>query len=118
MKIKNILTLSFATLTLCGCGSTTGSIGHSINTEVNLSQANFKVIASVTGEASATYILGIGFNQKNLTDQARRDMINKADLIGKSKAIINVTTDTRTRIGLFTVKKTVFVSGEVIEFIK
>lgn len=101
-----------------GCSLTRGSIGHSIQTQVHLSSNNFKVVGSVTGDAMAASIFGIGVNQKNLTDQARRNMIEKANLAGTSKAIINVTTDVRSTWFLIWESKTIYVSGEIVEFTK
>jgi len=119
MKTKLLFVLLIFLSAIFGsCKSTAGFISHSINTEVQLSQANYKVIGSVTGEATAKSVFGIGINQADLFNQARQDMIKKADLTGKSRAIINVTTDMKTRHGLFSVSKTVYISGEVIEFIK
>ena len=100
-----------------GCSYHLGYVGHGIMTQVELSKNNYKVIGSVTGEAQATYWFGIGPSQQNLVDQARRDMIKKANLTGGSKAVINVTSDEKANFFIFWHKKTVYVSGEVIEFV-
>ena len=106
-----------AILLVSGCSTTAGFVGHSINTEVQLSQKNFKVITSVTGEASASYIFGFfGPSKQNLLDQARRDMIKKAKLVGTSNAVINVTTDIQVTWNPISTKKTAYVSAEVIQF--
>jgi len=107
-----------AVLLISGCSTSIGHVGHSINTEVQLNQKNFKVIKSVTGEASASYILGFfgGPSKQNLFDQARRDMIKKAELVGTSNAVINITTDIQVNWNLIKVKKTAYVSAEVIQF--
>ncbi|MBT7915524.1 hypothetical protein HN588_16640 [Candidatus Bathyarchaeota archaeon] len=109
-----------AVLLISGCSTSIGHVGHSINTEVQLNQKNFKVIKSVTGEASASYILGFlgGPSKQNLFDQARRDMIKKAELVGTSNAVINITTDIQVNWNLIKVKKTAYVSAEVIQFNK
>jgi len=119
MKVVVIGLSLLAILLISGCSTTAGFVGHSINTEVQLSQKNFKVIASVTGEASASYILGLfGPSKQNLLDQARRDMIKKAKLVGTSNAVINVTTDIQVYWNPFMVEKTAYVSAEVIQFIE
>ena len=102
---------------IMGCSATMGGIGHSIITEVQLNQNNFKVIKSVTGEASAEYAFGLlGPSKGNLLDQARRDMIKQAGLVGTSNAVINVTTDIQISYNIFSLTKTAYVSGEVVQF--
>lgn len=94
-----------------------GYIGHATVTNVELESKNFKVVDSVLGEASAEYIFGFGPLEQDLFNRARRDMISKADLIGHSKAIVNLTTDFKIHTFFpFWFKKTIYVSGEVIEF--
>ena len=100
---------------LTGCSITDGSIGHSVQTQVQLSQANFDVIKSVTGEAKATYIFGIGPSLQNLLAQAKGEMLGKANLKGP-QALINFSTDVKYS-GFFCYRsKTVYVSAEVVEF--
>ena len=118
MNKLQFLFISILLVGLGSCGVTDGAIGHSVTTNVTLSEANYKVVASVSGEASVQSFFGIGMNKKNLVEQARRKMIDSADLIGRAKAIINVTTDVQTTVIFPWVKKTVVVSGEVIEFSK
>ncbi len=118
---KVFTVLVFATLLagfVSGCSITRGNIGHSITTDVQLSEANFKVLGSVTGEASANYVFGIGPSDQDLLSQAKRDLLSRADLIGGAKAIINVTTDIQFT-GFFPWRqRTAYVSAEVIEFTK
>lgn len=120
--MKKVFTvLLFATLLagfVSGCSMTRGNIGHSIITDVQLSEANFKVLGSVTGEASANYILGIGPSDQDLLSQAKRDMLSRADLVGGAKAIINVTTDIKFNGFILWRQRTAYVSAEVIEFTK
>ena len=114
--IKKIA-LFFVVASLVSCGTTKGIIGNSTSTQVILKENNFKVIESVTGEATCASFFGIGINQRNLYDQARRDMISKAKITGTSRAIINVTVDVRnTWLLMIVQQKTIYVSGEVIEF--
>ena len=103
---------------ISGCSMSRGKIGHSIITDVQLNQANFKVIKSVTGEARANYILGIGPSDQNLISQAKRNMLAGADLVGAARAIINVTTDIKHSGFIVWRQKTAYVSAEVIEFTK
>ena len=97
------------------CSTTVGYIGHGIQTEVHLSQANFDVIKSVTGEAQADYYFGIGPTNQNLLYQAKQDMSAKAGLKG-SQAFINVTTDITRKWFFFWREKKVVMSAEVVQF--
>jgi hypothetical protein len=100
---------------MTGCSASSGHLGHSITTEVQLNQANFDVIGSVTGEASANYFLGFGPLQQNIIGQAKRDMINKAKLKG-SQALINVTTDTKMTWFILWRQQKYYVSAEIVQF--
>jgi len=120
--MKKVFKVLLFTLLLAGfvsgCSFTRGNIGHSITTDVQLSEANFKVLDSVSGEATADYFFGIGPSDQNLLSQAKRDMLSKAGLVGGAKAIINVTTDTKYSGFILWRSRTAYVSAEVIEFIK
>ena len=120
--MKNIFNLFLIILSIfsisvmtTGCSISDGYINHSIQTEVQLSQANFDVIKSVTGESSASYFFGIGPSEQNLFAQAKGDMIGKANLKG-SQALINVTTDIKHTGFIFFRAKTAYVSAEIVQF--
>ena len=98
-----------------GCSTTCGYIGHSIQTEVQLGQANFDVVKSVTGEAQADYYFGFGPSQQDLFAQAKRDMIGKANLKG-SQALVNITTDIKVSGFIFWCQKKAYVSAEIVQF--
>lgn len=120
MKRNLLLLLISAGLISCflmtGCSTTHGNIGHSIVTDVQLSQANYTVIKTVSGTAKADYAFGIGPSEQDLRAQAKREMISKADLIGKSRALVNVTTDVKRSCFLIWRQIRVDASAEVIEF--
>ncbi|MFP4531641.1 MAG: DUF6567 family protein [Desulfobacterales bacterium] len=99
-----------------GCSTTHGNIGHSIVTSVQLSQANYTVLKTVSGSAKADYAFGIGPSEQDLRAQAKREMISKADLVGKPRALANVTTDVKRSCFLIWRQIKVDVTGEVIEF--
>lgn len=105
-------------MTGCGVNASRISNSNSISTNVELNKANFIVLERVSGEASSTYIMGIGgFSNQALIDMAKSNMMDEASLEGSSKAIINVTTDIhRTMVYPFYFKKKVIVSAYVIEF--
>ena len=130
MLIKNFkLSLLFCTIFLLinNCGLIpSGYMGHSTNTQVVLSEANFKIINTVKGEATATYFIGIGPFNDRLYSRAKRDMLENANLAGggnKSRALINITTDEQIRYFAwpwpplpFWFSKTVYITADVIEF--
>lgn len=112
-----ILLSAFLLLMVSGCTIHDGNIRHAVVTNIELSGNNFKVLDSVTGKASADYIVGIGPDEQNLFEQARKNMIGNANIIGSSKAIINLTTDVKYKsVLLIWTRKTVYISGDVIEF--
>jgi len=117
MLVKMIV-VSLMALLFAGCSTTGGYMGHAVLTEVQLSQANYTVIKTVTGTSSADYFFGIGPSDQDLIGQAKRDLLNKAQLSG-SQAIINVTTDIKhtSFLGyLVWYQKVAYVTAEVIQF--
>lgn len=121
--VKSYLFL-FLILLLTNCGLVpSGYLGHSTNTQVILQEANYKVINSVRGQETASFILGIGPSQSQLYARAKRDMLESANLSGggKSRALINITTDEQIKYFWFYFpvyfSKTVYITADVIEFI-
>ena len=100
---------------LVGCSLTSGYVDHQIQTQVQLSHANFSVVKSVVGTAEASYVFGIGPSDQDLIGQAKRDMLNKAQLKG-AQAVINVTTDIKHSWFGFWSAETAYVPAEVVEF--
>lgn len=119
-RFNQIILLLFTVISLGSCGFHNA---HSLNvqnnsTNVELSKKNFKVIGQVKGSASHTYVIGFGGLEKRaLLDEAKRQLYENAKLEGTSKAIINTTVEYHTMfITELYVKRTVTVSGWVIEF--
>lgn len=102
------------------CGIHTANIlnQNSNLTNVELNRKNFVVVQEVMGQSTAVYVLGIGgISNKNLINRAKSEMVRNANLVGTSRAIINVTMENHDIIvGPFYMKRTVTVSGHVIEF--
>ena len=121
-RIKQSILLGLALIAI-NCGvSPIGYIGHHTNTQVILKEANYKVIGQVSGEASASFILGFGPTNSRLYSIARRQLHNNAKLSesGKSRALINLTTDIQFKWIIYPLiyfTKTVTVSADVIQFI-
>lgn len=105
---------------LVGCGqSFYPTDNHNlVATNVNISEANFRVVGLVEGQAKATYILGIGgLSGKALRSNAYSDMVRNAKLKG-SQMIVNATIH-QMHYGFlpFRWTKTVKYQGTVIEFV-
>ncbi len=109
--------LAVATLSSCGVGAAYVFNHNQNNTQVHLSENNYEIIERVTGSAEVDYIFAIGgLKKKQLYANAYSQMLDEANLNG-SKAITNVVTEEHFG-GLppFYVKRTITVSGYVIEF--
>ena len=106
-------------LTSCGVHF---PLTHNLNqnvTNVDLSQNNYTVIKTVTGEAEAKYILGFGgLKKRSLMELAKKEMITEAEMDGKSRALTNVTVEVYVKSYLFVTHRKVVVSGQVVEFNK
>lgn len=117
-KTLSIIIITSILMTSCGIHSAMVGNVNNNNTNVELSKKNFKVIEKVSGKSTATYIFGIGgLSNKALIEKAKFKMLENADLIGGSKAIINLTTESHISIvyPLF-FQKRVTVSGHIVEF--
>jgi hypothetical protein len=109
-----------AVILLAGCGVSSGLMNqysvNGANSNVVLQKDNFKVLGTVSGEASDSYLFFIGGKTKNLIAIAKKNMIEKAGLVGTSKAIINITLEEHNKFAFVYIKKTITVHGTVIEF--
>lgn len=122
--MKNILKIVLWGMSLSGLsscathGSYTGNL-KSQNTQVILSQDNFKIGERIEGKANATYVFGIGgLSKKSLIETARTNMYQNANLQGSSKALVNETFSTKTSFFLLFWKHQVNASADVVEFTK
>lgn len=121
IRKKGFITLFLiATIFLSGCGINSGIINqfsvNGANTNVVLEKKNFKVIGTVNGEATDTYLFFIGGFKQTLAAKAKQNMIENAKLEGTSKAIINVTLEEHNKFIFVYFKRTITVHGTVIEF--
>ena len=121
MKKSSTLLAGIAAATLLSsCGVNTAMVlnhNHN-NTQVHLGSNNFRVTETVSGTADVPYILGIGgIRRKRMYEQAYSQMMDKANLKNSSKAVINVLTEEHVGgVPPFYIKRTVTVSGNVVEF--
>lgn len=90
-------------------------------TNIELSRNNFKVVGKAKGTAKNWYLffgLMFGGMRRRLLGTAYQNMLDRANLQGTSRAVINVTYDWHTRWILLYADITVTVYGTVIEFIE
>ncbi len=121
--MKKLLTFSLLLVMVLGMTSCSLHDGmtHNLNqnsTNVVLSQDNYKIVQKVRGEAQADYFLYFGgFRKKGLIEEARAAMLENANLVGSSRAVINETVETSlsTFCGIYSYVR-VTVSAYVIEF--
>ena len=109
-----------AVLLFTGCGINMGVVNnHNLNqTNVVLSQNNFKVVKTVEAEVSASYWFGIGgLNKKSLHDNAVAELTKEAGLTG-SQALVNVTVHDSAKCFLIFTTFTCNAKATVIEFTK
>lgn len=113
--IAAAVTLSL--LSSCGVTNNMNSNLNLNNTSVVLSQANFRVVKTVSSSASATYVFGIGgLSQRALRANAVAELTKKAELTG-SQALVNVNVRTSAKMILFFNEMTFYAEGTVVEFL-
>ena len=121
-KIAYLVVIIIVTVIFSSCGMNSAFIlNHNQSaTNVQLSSNNFKVVDKVSGNAEVKYILMIGgLNKRQLYENAYSAMINKANLLNSSKALINIVTEEHFGgFPPFYYKRTITVSANVIEFTK
>ena len=123
MKKLSLVLFSFLPMLLfssCGVNYALTVNQNQNNTQVNLASNNFKVVDRVSGSAHVGYVFLIsGMNKKQLYEKAYSAMLDKANLINSSKAIINVTTEEHLGgVPPFYLVRTVTYSANVVEFTK
>lgn len=121
MKHVIIVFAVMVTVLLSGCGihlPYVANLNQSV-TNVELSEGNFKVVKTVSGEAEAQYILGFGgLKKRSLLELAKKEMFDEAQLDGKSAAITNITVEEYIQNYVVLVRRKVVVTGQVVEFTK
>lgn len=110
----SLIIMMFATG--CGVSSYMTTNQNQNTTNVVLSSDNFEVVKTLDTTVESTYIFGIGgLSRKALISNAVSELSEKANLTG-SQALININVHVHNRIILIWSRKTVVVSGTVIEF--
>ncbi len=118
LGIIAIFTLSLLALSSCGVNNALIANLNQSSTQVELSGNNYKTIERVTGSAEVEYILLIGgINRRQLYANAYADMLNNADLMTNSRALVNIVTEEHFGgVPPFYIKRTITVSAHLIEF--
>lgn len=119
-KYRLIILVGSCIMLISSCGASAGLTfnQNQLQTNVVLSQNNFTVIKHVCGEASGTYVFGIGgYKTAETKASAMNQMILNAELTG-SQAIVNasVSIHEQTVFGVYT-KITAYATGTVVEFL-
>ena len=114
--------LSAAALLLSSCGVNNAFVlnANQNNTVVELGEANFQNVGKVSGQSSASYVFLIGgVKKRQLHNQAYAAMLDQAELTKGARTVVNVVTEEHYG-GLppFYIKRTITVSGMVVEFTK
>lgn len=104
-----------ALLSSCSVSQELTSNQNQIQTSVVLSQKNYRVVETVTGESKQCYVLGIGGLSKK---SVMSEMLKKANLKGESRAIINTNVQFKESFYLLWFKLKAIATGTVIEFEK
>ena len=117
-KFLSICAFVAATLSLTGCVGVANTVSNNLTqTQVVLSDNNFKVVGQAYGEASATYICFIGgLSRKALYNNAVSEMTKNANLKG-SQTLTNTTMHYSSQmITPFYVKVTCSASATIVQF--
>jgi hypothetical protein len=119
-NFKFLLLIVFVLPLLHSCGVNQALVlnHNQNNTQVQLSEANFSNVGKVMGTDSVSYVLVFGgMKKKQLYARAYAAMLEKAELGKGSRAVVNVITEEHLGgVFPFYYKRTLTVSGQVVEF--
>ncbi len=119
-QIKSaLIIILFASLSSCGrnSGLTNQFSTYGSNTNVILSENNYKVVGTVKGSASDFRAFGFGGFKKDLVARAKQNMLDSAKLEGTSRAVINMSLERHKSRFPILATHTITVHGTVIEFL-
>lgn len=118
LLLAGVVALTMAAMTSCGFSREATSNNNLVQTEVILQKANYKVIGTISATSSQTYILGFGgLSKKSLGQSAMSDLYKQADMLGKSRAVINVNVSYKNAYYTpLVIKSKAIATGTVIEF--
>lgn len=112
--------MSAGLLSSCGFSEELASNKNLNQTDVVLSQANYKVIGQIKGVSEQKYVLGCigGKSKKSLNESALSNMYDNADLKGGSRAVVNINIQQNTMGYVLWGKRKAIATGTLIEFTK
>ena len=117
--MKKILGAIFAiAFSLSSCGLAHLGMPHNVNnntTNVVLQGGNYEIVQRIEGTATGLMVFGFVVGNQAVINNARSQMLQSANLIGSSRAIINETTEMVVTFGIVS-RRTVTVSAYVIEW--
>ena len=118
-KLFLVCAVAISALCLGSCGVATSLPLSITETKVMLAENNFKIIGQAYGEASATYICGIGgLSKKALKNNAINEMSKNANLTG-AQTLTNITTNASIKmITPFYMQITYSATANIVEFTK
>lgn len=110
--------LAMTGMTSCGFSHEATHNSNLAQTEVILQKANYRIVGTVSAESEQTYILGFGgLSQKSLGQSAMADLYKQADLVGTTRAVINVSISYKNAYYTpLVIKRKAIASGTIIEF--
>jgi hypothetical protein len=113
------ISLVVSLLLLFSCGASLGNYSTCAETQTQLNRNNFKVVQTgVQGYAECWYLLStIPLGDMELFKTAMAMLKTKANTVGKSTAIVNVTQDISVQSYIVVSKKYLTLTGDVIEFV-
>lgn len=117
-KIRFLILMAISLIAVTSCGISQDLVNGASLTEVQLNQANYHVVKSVSATKSATYVLGFGgLSKAALEAQAVAELTEKANLTGaQALAHMNVTSSLAFYGPVWTI--TTYVNATVVEFDK
>lgn len=118
-KFLSICAFVAATLSLTGCGAAATVSNNLTETKVVLSENNFQVVGQAYGEASATYICGIGgLSKEALYNNAINEMSKNANLKGAQTLTNTAVHYSVKMVTPFYVKLTCSATANIVQFTK
>lgn len=115
-----IVACSAIGLTACGVNNAL-VLNHNQNaTQVHLNEGNFRNVGKVSGVSEVSYIMLFGGAKKrSLYGSAYAAMMDSAQLESGPRAVVNVVTEEHFGgVPPFFIRRTLTVSGQVVEFTK
>ena len=117
MKKLGVLVLLISVLCLSGCAVSSTFSNNVTETQVILSQNNFKIVGQAYGHVTSTYFCGLGgIGKKALRGNAIDQMTRNAKLKG-AQTLTNITTKTSYKmVTPLIVQVTCSATANIIEF--